>query len=318
MERVSDQQLAQLAVSQHGLVTRSQGLGLLNSQQLQRRLASGRLVRVRPGVYRFAGARVSWEQQLLAACLAAGEGAAVARLAAAALWVMPGIARGEPEVVVPSPRWARLPGVRVHRSDRLLPHHVTEREHVPVTSAARTLFDLSAVVGPGFLGTLVNSSLRRNIVSLSELRRCCDELATRGRRRLTIVRAVLDERSPEFDPGDSDREVELVGWLRAAGLPPPVQQHQVRVGHRLFVLDLAYPAEKVAIEYDSWTFHGNRSSFDADSRRRAALVLDGWTYLGITAAWSERDVVDAVCAALHRPCRDVGTSTGEDRGKIAG
>jgi hypothetical protein len=310
MEGVSDQLLAQLAVSQHGLVTRAQALSLLSQKQLKQRLSSCRLERVRPGVYRFSGAASSWEQELLAACLAAGPDAASAHLAAGAVWAMPGIHRGEPEVVVPSPRWARLPGVRVHRSDSLYKKHVTIRHDIPVTTAARTLFDLSTVVGPAFLGKLLNSSLRRHIVTLTELRECCDDLAARGRRRLTIVRAVLDERGLGIDPGDSDPEAKLVGWLLSAGFPRPVQQHQVVVRRRLYLLDLAYPEQKVAIEYDSWEHHGNRDAFDRDSRRRAALSLEGWAYLGVTSAWSKSDLVEAVGRALQRSCRAGGTSPG--------
>jgi very-short-patch-repair endonuclease len=310
MERVSDQLLAQLAVSQHGLVTRAQTLGLLSHKQLRQRLSSGRLEGLRPGVYRFAGASPSWEQELLAACLAAGAGAVASHLAAGAIWAMPGVARGQPEILVPSPRWVRLPGVRVHRSDRLFKHHITDRDGVPVTTPARSLFDMSAVVGPMFLGRLINSSLRRHIVTIPEIRRCCDDVATRGRRRLTIVRAVLDERPSGFDPGDSDPEAQLVGRLIAAGFPVPVQQHQVIIGRRIFLLDLAYPEHRIAIEYDSWEHHGNRVSFDRDSRRRASLTLDGWTYLGVTAAWSENDVVEAVSAAFRRSCRDGVPSQG--------
>jgi hypothetical protein len=318
MGRVSDRLLAQLAVSQHGLVTRAQTLGLLSPKQIEFRLGAGRLELARPGVYRVAGSLRSWEQDLLAACFAAGDDAAVAQLAAGALWAMPDIVRGEPEIVVPSPRWARLTGVRVHRSDRLFKHHVTVRDDVPVTSAARTLFDLSAVVGPAFLDKLVNSSLRRSIVTPAELHRCCDDLATRGRRRLTIVRAVLAAHSAGFDAGDSDPEVKLVRWLTAAGFPPPVQQHQVIVNRKLFLLDLAYPAQRIAIEYDSWTHHGNRAGFDRDSRRRAALTLDGWTYLGVTSAWARRDVIDAVAAAFGRSCRARAPSDGVQRDKIGG
>jgi hypothetical protein len=310
MVPVNDQLLAQLAVSQHGLVTRAQALGLLTERQLEQRLASGRLVRVRPGVYRFAGAVPTWHQSMLAACLAAGTDAAVAGLAAAAVWRMPGIARDAPELVIPSPRWVRLRSVRAHRGDRLFKHHTTVRDGVPVTTAARTLFDLSAAVGPFFLGKLVNSSLRRHITTIGELHRCCDELATRGRRRLTVVRSLLEVRPLGFDPGDSDPELELLNWLRAAGLPRPVQQHPVQAGRRLFVLDLAYPVEKIAIEYDSWEFHGNRLSFDRDSRRRTALDLAGWTNIGVTPGWTRREFLDAVRTALTRSCRDVGTSQG--------
>jgi very-short-patch-repair endonuclease len=130
--------------------------------------------------------------------------------------------------------------------------------------------------------------------------------------------SVLDERPPGFDPGDSDPEVKLVRWLIGAGFPTPVQQHQLIIGRRLFLFDLAYPEEKIAIEYDSWEYHGTRQAFHGDSRRRAALTLDGWTYLGVTSDWSRSDVVDAVADAFERSCRARAPSDRVQRGKIGG
>jgi hypothetical protein len=215
-----------------------------------------------------------------------------------------GLLEDTPEIIVPAPRQVRLAGVRSHQSNRLFAHHMTWRDDIRVTTAARTLFDLSSVVGPVLLGKLLNSSMRRHLVTPDDLQRCCDELASRGRRRLTIVRAVLDDRPPGFDPGDSDPETRLVHWLTGAGLPRPVQQHQVVIGRRVFLLDLAYPERKIAIEYDSWEHHGNRIAFHRDSRRRAALDLAGWTYLGVTSAWSRGEFLDAVAVAFDGSLRD--------------
>src|SRR5207244_10838437 len=92
---------------------------------------------------------------------AAGDGVEVAHLAAGALWSMRGLLLGLPELVVEAPRRLHLPGVITHLTTCLPPTHVTTRGPVPVTSPARTMFDLSTVVSPWLVGRLLDRSSRR-------------------------------------------------------------------------------------------------------------------------------------------------------------
>ena len=80
---MSDATLAALASDQGALVTHYQALQHLSRRQLDGRLATGRLIVVRRGVYRFAGAPEPPWQDLRAALLAAGP-AAVASFRSAA------------------------------------------------------------------------------------------------------------------------------------------------------------------------------------------------------------------------------------------
>jgi hypothetical protein len=62
-----------LADLQHGLVAKDQTRDVgLTQDQVETRLAVGRLLRRDFNVYRLAGAPVTWEQNVLAACLASG------------------------------------------------------------------------------------------------------------------------------------------------------------------------------------------------------------------------------------------------------
>jgi len=134
---------------------------------------------------------------------------------------------------------------------------------VPVTGPARTVADLAASVGAGFLARLVDNSLRRRITTLPELRAVVDM------RRIPSLRDILDARQPGYHPGDSDREVDLARVLVEAGLPRPVPQHQVAVGGTVYLLDLAYPDAR---DFPPWA--GNvRDGCDrvaADGDRAAA------------------------------------------------
>lgn len=112
------------------------------------------------------------------------------------------------------------------------------------------------------------------------------------------MRALLEERLPGFDPGESAQEAKLVRWIVSAGLPRPVQQHRVRIGSRTYRLDLAYPHLKIGIEYDGWDTHRPRSSFDADRERDNALRIAGWTTLHFTSRSVRSEVVRTVEAAI--------------------
>lgn len=286
---------------QRGLVTREQALRVLTEDQLEARLRSGRLDVVRTGVYRAGGAPEDWEQLLLAACLAGGVGAAASFRSAAWVWRLEGFAAPEMlEITVPRRRRARLPGVRVHDTVVRGRIHVARHRGLQVTTVARTLCDLTACCHPREVERALDNSIRRDLTTLSLVARVFRDLATRGRRRSTIMRALLDDRATGPDLGDSDAEARIARWLIAARLPQPVQQHRVRIGGRTYKLDLAYPRHRIGIEFDGWATHGTRLAFDADRVRDLDLEDDGWRVLHFTSRSTREFVVERVHRALTK------------------
>ncbi len=86
------------------------------------------------------------------------------------------------------------------------------------------------------------------------------------------------------------------------GLPRPEVQHTVTHAGGTFRLDLAYPAERVAIEYDG-VGHLARDRSEADHGRQNLVVLEGWTVLRYTRQMYLREperIVREVRAALER------------------
>ncbi|HEV3401749.1 MAG TPA: DUF559 domain-containing protein [Acidimicrobiales bacterium] len=305
-------ELAELASRQDGLVARPQARDHLSKKQLEGRLASGRLVVVRRGVYRFAGVPPGPRADLRAVCLAVGAGAVVSHRSAAELWDLRGVVADRPEITVPAPMWPRLPGVRCHQSGRLLAAHFTTRSGFPVTTPPRTLADLAFDLSPRFLGSLVDQCLRRRIARISELRAVHDELLGRVG-GLAALRSVLDAREGRYDPGESAGEVETAELLVGAGLPRPVPQHQVIAGGTVYVLDLAYPDRRLGIEYDGWEVHASRSAFEHDRERDNALAAAGWTILRYTAGMSAEGLVAAARAAYGAADRENTPSKGQLR-----
>ncbi|MEX2100317.1 MAG: hypothetical protein WEB19_02780 [Acidimicrobiia bacterium] len=294
--------ISSLSRKQHGLVTRAQLSPPLSRRQVDRLVGCGDLELVRRGVYRVAGAPVTWQQHLLAACLARSGSCASFR-AAAALWGLPGFDPEELEITVPGSNRARLEGVIVHESQVWGPDHLAMKAQIPVTSAARTLCDLSAlsaVVAPWMIERATDDALRRKIVTLRALTRAAEALEGRGRLRSTVTRAILDDRQPGYHPGDSEPEKRISDLLVRAGLPRPVPQYRIRLGKRTVRADLAYPELMIVMEYDSWEFHSSRTAFDNDAERRNQMRLAGFTVLEFTSKSSDRSIVDTVTAARDR------------------
>lgn len=299
--------LAPTARRQHGLLTRVQILEVCTRRQLEHLTRRGTLVRVLPQVYRIAGAPDGWEPALMAAVLAAGHGAVGSFLAAAHLWTLAGFWAAPPvEITTPS-RWhVRLPDVVVHDSEILDGIHVDRRRSIPVTSVARTLCDLTACCTPNQVARALDDALRRKLVSLKRVHAVYDDLATRGRRRSTVMRTLLDERGPSFHPGGSDPEVRMVRVLTTAGLPRPVQQHRVQVAERTYRLDAAYPEHRVGFEYEGFEFHTGRSAFDDRYERDRLLKTAGWLIVYVTSRTTDDQLVRDAQWALES--RGVPTS----------
>jgi very-short-patch-repair endonuclease len=212
------------------------------------------------------------------------------------LWHLEGVPSGAVELSLP--RGRSYDRVDVHVVTDLGPVDITTVGHLPVTTTARTLVDLGAVVDDDTLEQALESALRDGRTSLRQVRRRLEALSRRGRPGLARVRRVLDRRL-EGGPSDSELETRVVQLLRRARLPRPVRQHEVWLGGRVVArADLAYPGQRLLIELDGWSGHGTKRAFRADRRRQNSLVLAGWTLLRFT--WA--DVIEspaAVVAAVH-------------------
>ncbi len=273
--------IARLAARQHGLVTRSQVVGLgATIAMIEHRLATGRWVRVGGGVYRLAGAPVTWRQRSLAACLIAGPQAYVSHRSAAALWGISGFRPGRVEVTVAAGRSARNSLATVHRSAYLPPGDLTTHDRIPVIRPLRTLLDLAARVSPESLEEAVDDVLCRRLVELDKFVRRLDASASgRGTRAL---RRILHAWDGEGVPANV-AEMRIVRVLVDAGLPSPVRQHEISArGELIARVDLAYPWARLAIELDSFRWHAGRGPFRSYRVRGNRIAGAGWQVLRAT------------------------------------
>ena len=272
--------LAELARYQNGLITRQQALeGGLSVKAIEHRLASGRWMVKRRGVYVIAGVPDSERQAVLAAELATG--GIASHLTAASLW---GMQFPSPEAIhVVGPR-SRLDGVRSHGSETLVDADRWRLGAIDLTSPARTMVDCAGTVPALRLGVVVDDGLRRGLLRLSDLRACHERVATGPGRRATVgLRDVLHERQPGYAAGDSQREADIVRLLARSGLPAPVLGHRVRIGRHTYKLDIAWPELLVCIEFDGWDTHRTFTAFHGDRQRGRRIATLGWRIVPVTS-----------------------------------
>jgi hypothetical protein len=286
-----------VAAGQLGLVTRRQLFEVgVTRGELDGMCRSGRIRRIDRGVFLVAGSPSSRERDVLARVLLAGEGAAASHWSAAWLWELPNASWMPIEVSVPDSRNPRRPLGRPHRVT-LPTSHVTRLRSVPVTTFERTLCDVTARWSKHQLARALDAGLRRGVASLTVLRRTMTALESGPGRRPAVIYELLEERS-EQTIGDSGAERRVRQVLLAAGLPPPVMQHRVHAGGHDYVVDLAYPAARVLIEFDGFLPHSTRTAFVKDRRRLSDLVTAGFRPLVFSDGVSDAELVHQVCKAL--------------------
>lgn len=226
-------------------------------------------------------------------------GAAIAGRSAAFLWGADLLVRDAP-VTVLLPRAARLrPHPRVRQVRSVLPG--TDRTRfagLPVTTALRTAFDLGRQGPRADALVAVEALLHRRVVKLPAL---CTYAAERdGWPGAPLLRDVLALANPL---SESPMETRLRLILLDAGLGPLTAQHDVHDARGRFVarVDLAWPALRVAVEYDG-DHHREPAHFRQDVARLNALRAAGWLVLRFTAddvLRHPRATVALVRQALH-------------------
>jgi hypothetical protein len=300
-----DALLAARAELAHGVFRYEHALSAgLTRHQIGRRIDQGRWVELYKGVYRIGGVPSTWRGDLLGACWAGGTRAVGSRRSAAALHGVPGGVRDLVEITCPRWRRARHDGLVVHESKALDPIDITVVDGIPVTTPARTLFDLGACYGIGMVELALDRALSRGLVTIDELDALVRRVSRRGRPGGPTLRQLVEARGPQSRPTESVMETKLLQAIRKAGLPEPVRQYEVWDGTRFIGrVDLAYPHARVAIEYDSDEHHTGRVATRRDRARRHDLIAAGWLPIDIGPGELRRGAVGActaISAALHQ------------------
>jgi hypothetical protein len=146
---------------------------------------------------------------------------------------------------------------------------------------------------------VLDEGLRRGVTSLAKLQQCVARLDSGPGRRLTVIKELLAHRDASFNPGGSASELHVLQIIRDTGLPEPVQQHPVWADGRRYVLDFAWPEQRIVAEYYGLAVHSGASSVAYDNERLRALVGLGWRPLVFTDATSDGQIARDVANALR-------------------
>lgn len=258
-----------LLVRQHGIASRAELLaGGVTSAAISRRLASGDLRPVVPGVYRSGHTAVTDELRLRAVRLRIGPESVIAGHWAAWWLGLTGPATGPVTVIVPPghsrPQWKGVLTRRheLGREDRILVRGVL------VTTRARTVLDCAARPD----GELIRDVALQRGTTVASMRATLERMSpahgSPAARRLVTAAESGGVSHPERLLLRALRRAHATGWQ--AGV-------HVVTGAGPFWLDLAVVSLRLAVEIDGWTVHSAVGAFHSDRERQNALVAAGWT-----------------------------------------
>jgi hypothetical protein len=277
------------AGQQHFVISREQLCEIGKPKQIEYRLKQGVLERCHRSTYRIAGSPNTWKQRLMAACFAGGKYSVASFRAAAELSELPA---GEELCEVTSPRWRRT------RHDDVIPHesfHLTDRDityvdNIPVTRTKRTINDLGLLVEDGTLPPRVLElamleATRRNLVDTYEVWAEWERLGGSFRPGGAAVEAMLKGFIAPEGTAQTTPEIQLLQFVREAGLPEPVLQFRIWLSATRYVdVDLAWPEFKVFAEFDSYKWHGSSEAYESTINRRIEIESLDWRGVPVTTA----------------------------------
>ncbi len=270
-----DQAIAALAARQGGAVARRQLLALgLGATGVSRRAARGRLhpIAGHRGVFLVGHAARTPRTMYWAAHLAVGPSSVISHRSAAGLRELRTSRSAFVELTVPGPSRRRGRGLRVHRTTWLPDADVVEIDGLPVTSVARTLLDLGAVVPYRGVERAFDQAVAANLLDVGDVQRVLHEGAARP--GAPTLRAVAARDAAGTTLTETDLEELLLAIVRRARLPEPICQHPVLE----YRADLCWPAARLIAEADG-PAHDTPAGRVHDARRDVRLQNAGWRVL---------------------------------------
>ncbi len=265
----------------------------LTAREVERRLESGRLRRVRRGIY-LLGPIVSPHTLKMAAVLACAPRAALSHGSASYVWgLLPHPARpGSIHVTVAGHNPGRHPGVHVHRTTSLRRDELTSKYAIPITTPTRTLLDVASQLRPRELEQALAEAFAQRLTdrvrTLSMIERHPGRPGVRALRfQLEAGHAPARTRS--------HAEERLLALIRDGRFPHP--DVNVRVGR--WEIDFLWREQGVAVEVDGYAAHSSPRAFRRDYAKTAALEAAGLAVIRVS--WTQiRNEPEATLARIAR------------------
>lgn len=273
-----DAAMADLATRQHGVVTRQQlRASGMSDTMIRRRIETGRLHRIHPGVYAVGHASPSRRGRLLAASFFAGPDAAIARRTALEVWRI-WRQSDRPIDIVVTTRTRRTAGVEVHHSRVLPDEHVSTDGDVRVTTPARTLMDLCLELDALQIANIIHEMKYRRIYDRGDFQRCVQRMLASHASPVALAALEMERIGSAGTKSELERRV--LALLLELGLAKPMSNVPVRTEIGWTELDNCWPDAKMYLEVDGPP-HARQRTKNADRDRRIGLKDAGWIELRI-------------------------------------
>lgn len=298
------ERLRLLASSQHGLVTRQQTKEAgLDRYALRRRVRDGLLTFVTPRVLRIGGSATSPWQSVMAGVLDIGPDAIASHLTAAALWGVPNV-DAEP-VHVSVERFIRrnTAPVRVHHLTTIPEDQRVALHEIPVTAPPLTVLLVVGLHGPRRGSQVLDYFLAAGDTTVAEVWDLTDRMSQRGRNGLCDTRDLLETRTDDQPPAESNNERRLEYLARQAGIA--TLRRQVNISNPAWIgrVDFDDTELPFIVEVHSQRYHSSWAHRKADSERIARLEAAGYTVVVVWdhELWYDREgVIDRLAEARLR------------------
>ncbi len=206
----------------------------------------------------------------LAAVMACGAGAVLSHRSAANLWGLRP-SEGRVEVTVCRGRHG-VAGVAMHRSRMIDPGDFTVADGIPVTSVARTLLDLGAVIRPPDLAVAIDRAERLGLCDLDAVVDVLDR--ANGRRGARALRQAIAEYRPSTQKSELERCFRRL-LEDNPHIPSPVFNALVEGEVGTHEVDAYWTAQRLVVQVDGFDFHRTRRDRERDAASDADLELAG-------------------------------------------
>lgn len=245
-----------------------------------RACAAGALERVYRGVFKIAGANLSFEGRALALQLASGDGAFVSGPSAGVLHGLRGMPTTRIEVTVDECRRPEVPGEhRLVLTSWIDPKRdVEERDDgIRLATPLRTLFGLAEQFNEYRFARAAEDMWHQGLVTPSQAADYLAAIRKSGKTGVRRMEAWLERTACHVRPAHSGLEMAFVEMIERVGLPTPVRQLPLRLASGEVVhLDLAWPDVRLAVEPGHSWWHGGDLRQRADQARDRACAIVGW------------------------------------------
>ena len=251
---------------------------------VRRRVVAGLLHPLHRGVYGVGRPDLSPRGRYLAAVLACGPGAVLSHRSAARLWGLRSNAAGRVEVTI---GWNQTgpAGVHTYRTRMLAPRDFTVIDGIPVTSVARTLLDLAAILRPPDLEVAIDRAERQ---ALFDLNAVVDVLnRANGRRGTKTLKRVIAAYEKSTQKSKLERAFKQL--LEAApDITSPFFNALVDGETGTHEVDALWQDARLAIQLDGFEFHRTRRDREKDASSDADLELAGYRVMRLT--WDDSTI----------------------------